>query len=70
MNLRNEIIAASRKHALAHIEKHRINVEVYLRKAVGVGSHSDIMDSIEHEMEEMAKYQHIVDIIDNYFMED
>jgi hypothetical protein len=70
MNLRNEIIAASREHALSHIEKHRINVEVYLRKAVGVGGHSDIMDAIEHEIEEMARYQDIVDIIDNYFMEE
>jgi hypothetical protein len=67
--LRSEIVAAAKEHALAHIEKHRINVEVYLQNPAGVGGHSDIMDTIERELEEMAKYSDIVEIIDNYFME-
>jgi hypothetical protein len=70
MNLRYQILAASKEHAEAHIEKHRINVEIYLRNSVGVGSASAIMDTIEYELEQMAKYQDIVEIIDTYFLED
>jgi hypothetical protein len=67
MTLRNEIIQAAITHAEAHIEKHRINVEVFLRKSVGVAGHSDIIDTIELELEQMAKYQDQVDILNNYF---
>lgn len=61
------MIAAARAHAHAHIEKHRMNVEVYLQNPVGVGEHSDIMDAIEKELEEMAKYQDQIEILDKYF---
>jgi len=65
--MRNEMIKATRAHAEAHIEKHRMNVEVYLNHPVGVGEHSDVMDAIEKEIEEMAKYQDHLEIIDQYF---
>ena len=65
--MREEMLKAARAHALAHVEKHRMNVEVYLRNPVGVGEHSDIMEAIEHELEEMAKYQDHLDILDIYF---
>lgn len=65
--MREEMLKAARAHALAHVEKHRMNVEVYLRNPVGVGEHSDIMEAIEHELEEMAKYQDHLDILDTYF---
>ena len=67
MKLRDEIIEATIKHAEAHIEKHRINIEVFLRKSVGVAGHSDIIDTIELELEQMAKYKDQLDILENYF---
>ena len=67
--MRNQMLTAVRKHAEAHIEKHRMNVEVYLNNPVGVGEHSDIMDAIEKEIEEMAKYHDHLEILDNYFKE-
>ena len=65
--MRTEKINATRYHAKAHVEKHRMNVEVYLTNPVGVGEHSDVMDAIEKELEEMAKYQDHIDMIDKYF---
>jgi hypothetical protein len=59
-----------RRHASAHIEKHRINIEVYLANPVGIGEHSDIMDAIEKELEEMAKYHDHLEILDKYFSGD
>lgn len=67
--MRSKMIAAARAHAAAHIEKHRMNVEIYLTNPVGVGEHSDIMDAIESEIEEMAKYEDHMEILDKYFTE-
>ena len=67
--MRNQMLKAVRRHAEAHIEKHRMNVEVYLNNPVGVGEHPDIMDAIEKEIEEMAKYHDHLEILDNYFKE-
>jgi len=61
------MIAAARGHAVAHINKHKMNVEVYLENPVGIGEHSDLMDAIEKELEEMAKYHDHLEMIDKYF---
>lgn len=66
-NLRDQMIEAAIKHAEAHIEKHRMNIEVYLTNPVGVGEHSEIMDEIEKQLDEMARYQDHIDILENYF---
>ena len=67
VNFRNELINASKIHFEAHIEKHRINVENLMENAVGVGEHGDVMDTIEKEMEEMAKYHDLLEVLDTYF---
>ena len=51
INLRSELIKASKIHFKAHIAKHIVNVENMLNNSVGVGEHPDIMDSIEKELE-------------------
>lgn len=69
MNLRKEMLKASYNHAKAHVAKHKMNIEIYLENPVGVGEHSDVMDAIEKELEEMAKYEDHMDILDKYFKE-
>jgi hypothetical protein len=70
VNFRNELIRASKIHFEAHIEKHRINVENLLQNSVGIGEHGDIMDTIEKELEEMAKYHDLLEVISTYFPDD
>jgi len=65
--MRNTLLEAVRKHAEGHIAKHKANVEVYLNQSVGIGEHSDIIEAIELELEEMAKYQDQIDMLDTYF---
>jgi hypothetical protein len=67
--MRDQMLKAVRKHAEAHIEKHRMNVEIYLTNPVGIGEHSDIMDAIEKELAHMAEYQDHLEILDLYFKE-
>ena len=70
VNLRTELLNASKTHFEAHIEKHRVNVENLLQNSVGIGEHADVMDSIEKEMNEMAHYHDLLEIVDTYFPKD
>jgi len=62
------LIEAVKKHAEGHILKHRANVLVYLNNPAGIGEHSDIVETIEIELSEMAKYQDQIDMLDKYFV--
>ena len=67
--LRKQMLDAVRDHAQAHIDKHRMNVEIYLTNPVGVGEHSEVMDEIEKQLEQMAKYEDHLEMLDKYFNE-
>ena len=56
------------KYAEGQIAKRKVNVEVYLEKAVGIGEHSDIMESIETELEQMARYDEQIAVLKKYFI--
>ena len=64
------LLDAVRKHAEGHIAKHKANVLVYLNSPVGVGEHPDIIETIEKELEEIAKYQDQLDVLDQHFSEE
>ena len=70
VNMRNELLKGSKTHFIAHIEKHRINVENLLNNSIGVAEHADIMDTIEKELEEIAKYHDLLEVLDKYFPND
>lgn len=65
--MREKLLKAVKSHAQGHIDKHIANVEVYLANPAGVGEHSDIIEAIEIELEEIAKYQDQLDIVEKYF---
>ena len=67
INLRNDLINASRTHFLSHIEKHRINVENLLKNPTGVAEHPDIMETIEKVLEIIAEYDDKLEVLDKYF---
>lgn len=66
-DLRDDILSAFQSHARGHIDKHIMNVEVYLTNPVGVGEHPDIMEAIEKEMEEIARYDDMLEMSKKYF---
>ncbi len=65
--MREQMIKALLAHAQGDIEKHKANVEIYLNNPVGIGEHSDIMESVENELNMIAKYQDQIDVIQKYF---
>ena len=67
---RKNMIEALESHARGHIKKHTMNVEVYLKNAVGVGEHPDVTETIEKELELIAKYDDQLNIIKKYINQD
>ena len=66
--MRNQIVSALLAHAQGDIQKHKMNVEVYLNNAVGRGEHSNVMEAIEEELNMIAKYEDQVSVIKKHFL--
>ena len=66
--MREQLLIALLAHAQGDIQKHVANVEVYLTNPAGIGEHSNIVEAIEQELNEIAKYQDQIDVIQKYFM--
>ena len=67
--MREQILDTLRSHAIGHINKHKMNVEIYLTNPVGIGEHSDLMESIEVELKAIAEYEDQLEILNKYFGE-
>ena len=65
--MRDMLLAAAKSYYVGHINKHIANVEVYLRTSVGIGEHSDIIESIDKEIAEIGKYDDRLSMIIKYF---
>ena len=66
--MREKMISALLAHAQGDIQKHKMNVEVYLNNPVGIGEHSDIMEAIETELNMIAKYEDQVTVRKKHFI--
>ena len=66
--MRNQIVSALLAHAQGDIQKHKMNVEVYLTSPVGIGEHSNVMEAIEEELNMIAKYEDQVSVIKKHFL--
>ncbi len=69
MQLRDDLIKASKLQFEAQIEKHRMNIEILLDNGVGVAEHPDIMDTIEKELAIIAEYDDKLSVLKKYFMD-
>ena len=65
--MRDQLIAALKAHAQGEIEKHKVNVNVYLEHPVGIGEHSDVTEAIQVELDKIARYEDQLQVIDKYF---
>ena len=65
--MREQIIEALKQHALGHIEKHKINVEILLQKTVGIAEHPDTLETIEKELKIIADYDDQISMLNKYF---
>tara|TARA_B100000900_G_scaffold299339_1_gene257916 strand:- start:850 stop:1059 length:210 start_codon:yes stop_codon:yes gene_type:complete len=66
--MKETLIKAVISHAQGHINKHLANIEIYLTNPVGVGEHSEVMEEIEKQLEEVARYDDQISMIKKYFL--
>ncbi len=66
IHMREKMIQALKAHATGHIKKHTMNVEVYLTNPVGIGEHPDVIDAVEKELDEIARYHDQLEVIKEY----
>ena len=64
---RKNTIEAIKDHAKGHIAKHKMNVEIYLKNASGIGEHPDVLETIEKELKIIAEYNDQLEVIKKYF---
>ena len=67
MELREQMLNAARKHAEGDLELHKTNIEVYMQKVVGIGVHSDIIETIQKELDQMAAADDRLEMLEKYF---
>jgi predicted Fe-S protein YdhL (DUF1289 family) len=52
--MKETLLKAWKAYAEGNKQKHLANIEVYLNQSVGIGEHSDILESIEQEAEKVS----------------
>ena len=67
MTLKETLISAARKHAEAEIAVLKANIEVYMQQVVGIGEHSDIIETIQKELDKMAAATDRLEMLDKHF---
>ena len=67
MNLRNMLIDAHMSYLVGGINKHKANIEVYMNNTIGIGEHSDIIETIDLELEKLSNYHDKLEMLVKYF---
>ena len=67
--MKKQLLEALSSHAKGQIAKHKANVEVHMNSTIGIGEHSDIVETLEKELDNIAKYEDQLDVINKYFKE-
>ena len=66
VNLREKIIKSLLAHATGEIQIHLANVEIYLNNPAGIGEHPDVTAAIQEELDQVAKWEDQVSVIQKY----
>ena len=65
--MRNEMIDAVRMNCEGNLQTHKTNIELYLNKSIGIGEHSDIIQTVIKELEQVAKYEELIQTLNKHF---
>ena len=62
----NEMLRALRMHAEGKIAMAKATAQVYMNRPVGIGEHPQVMEELEKQMMEIAKYDDVLEMISKY----
>ena len=67
--MKDVLINSLRSYFTGNINKHLANVQVYMNSTVGIGEHSDIIETIELELDKAAAYHDKLEMLTKYFIQ-
>ena len=67
--MRDVLINSMRSYLTGNINRHLANIEVYMNTTVGIGEHSDIIETIELELDKAAGYHDNLEMLTKYFIQ-
>lgn len=65
--MREQLLNALRAYYTGQISKHKMNVENLITNSVGVADHPDHIETVSKEVESLAKYDEMLQMVDKYF---
>jgi hypothetical protein len=66
-NMRDQLIETLGVHFSSHILKHKMNVEIMLKKPMAIHDHTDWMGALEKELEVIAEYEDKLEVLNKHF---
>tara|TARA_B100001109_G_C18510432_1_gene311241 strand:+ start:87 stop:299 length:213 start_codon:yes stop_codon:yes gene_type:complete len=66
VNLRDKIVKSLLAHANGEIQIHLANVEIYLNNPAGIGEHPDVTGAIQQELDNIARWEDQISVIQKY----
>jgi hypothetical protein len=67
--MRQQMIGVLKQHFEAHILKHKMNVDIMLNNPMAIHDHTDLMDAIEKEIDQISEYMDKLEVMEIYFKE-
>ena len=64
--MRGMLLNAIKSYYIGNINKHIANVEIYLRTSVGIGEHSDIIEAMDKEIQQIGSYEDRLSMVVKY----
>jgi len=65
--MREQLLDALRAYYTGQISKHKANIENLITNSVGVADHPDHVETVSKEIESLAKYDEMLQMLDKYF---
>ncbi len=63
------MISVLKQHFEAHILKHKMNVDIMLNNPIAIHDHTNLMDAIEKEIDQISEYMDKLEVMEKYFKE-
>ena len=64
MTMKEQLVHATKSHLTGMFDAHIANV--YMANSAGIGEHSDIIEAIEIELDQAAKFKDMLEVLEEH----
>lgn len=65
--MKENIVTTLKAHFEAHIQKHKLNIDIMLNNPMAIHEHTDFMGAVELELAQIAEYEDKLEALTKYF---